>query len=197
MCIPCKNKTILYGNRGLVALTDHIVTTSHLKNYVIEKSNYSLPNAPSKSHHPYGINPEFRNFTKEAPLPIPNTSVADRALNQEALVLSYCAEKNFSFSRAGEMIDIAKELSKDRKALNRTQLSRTTASYKIKFGLCRYIEEKLISNLQEAYFSLNTDEATSDTLQKILTALVSSFLQGKERSRCSLSGFIKHAICHN
>ena len=153
----------MYGNRGLVALTDHIVTTSHLKNYVIEKSNYSLPNAPSKSHHPYGIIPEFRNFTKEAPLPIPNISVADRALNQEALVLSYCAEKNLSFARAGEMIDIPKELSKDRKALNLTQLSRTTASYKIKFELGRCIEEKLISYLHEIYFSLNIDEATSDT----------------------------------
>ena len=69
MSIPCKNKTILYGNRGLVALTDHIVTTSHLKNYVAEKSNYSLPNAPSKSHHAYGINPEFFNFTNFAIFP--------------------------------------------------------------------------------------------------------------------------------
>ena len=97
----------------MVALTDHIITTSHLKNYVIEKSDYSLPNAPSKSHHPYGVNPEICNFAKEAPLPIPNISVADRALNQEALVLSYCAEKNLSFARPGEVIDIAKELSKD------------------------------------------------------------------------------------
>ena len=80
---------------------------------MLEKSNYSLPNVPSKSHHPYGINPEFRNFTKEAPLPIPNISEADRAVNQEALVLSYCAEKNLSFARAGEIIDTAKELSKD------------------------------------------------------------------------------------
>ena len=100
-----------------------------------------------------------------------NLSVADRALNQEALVLLYCAEKNLSFARAGEIIDITKELSKDCKALNRTQLSRTTVSYKIKFGLGRFIEEKLISNLQETCFSLNIDEATSDTLQKILTSL--------------------------
>ena len=155
----------MYGNRGLVALTDHIVTTSHLKNYVIEKSNYSLPNAPSKSHHPYGVNPEICNFAKEAPLPIPNIPVADRALNQEALVLSYCAEKNLPFAHAGEIIDIAKELSKDCKALNRTQLSRTTVSYKIKFGLGRCIEEKLISNLQETYFCLNIDEATSDVIR--------------------------------
>ena len=148
---------------------------------MLEKSNYSLPNVPSKSHHPYGINPEFRNFTKEAPLPIPNISEADRALNQEALVLSYCAEKNLSFARAGEIIDIAKELSKDWKALNRTQLSRTTASSKIKFLLGRCIEEKLISNLQETYFSLNTDEATSDTLKKIRTALMSFFFPRKRK----------------
>ena len=155
--------------------------TSHLKNYVIEKSNYSLPNAPSKSHHPYGIIPEFRNFTKEAPLPIPNISVADRALNQEALVLSYCAEKNLSFARAGEIIDIAKELSKDCKALNRTQLSRTTALYKIKFGLGRYIEGKLISNLQETRFSLNIDKTTSDTYKKSLQLLCHFFARKRKK----------------
>ena len=92
-------------------------------------------------------------------------SVADRVLNQEALVLSYCAEKNLSFARAGEIIDTAKELSKDCKASNWTQLTRTTASYKIKFGLGRCIEEKLISNLQETYFCLNIDEATSDVIR--------------------------------
>ena len=162
----------------MVALTYHIVTTSHLKN-VIEKSNYSLPTAPSKSH-PYGINPEFRNFAKKTPLPITNISVADNALNQETLVLSYCTEKNLLFARAGAIIDIAKKLSKDCKALRWTQLSRTIPSYKIKFGLGRCIEEKVISNLQETYFSLNIDEATNDTLQKILTALVSFFCEEKK-----------------
>ena len=136
----------------MVADINHIVTTIHLKNYVIEKSNYSLPNAPSKSHHPYRINPGFCNYTKEARLPIPNVSVADKAPNQEALVLSYCAEKNLSFTRTGKIIDIAKELSKDCKALNRIQLSSNTASYKIKFGLARFIEDKLISNFQETFF---------------------------------------------
>ena len=104
----------------------------------------------------------------------------DRALNQEALVLSHFAEKNLSFARTGEIIDIAKELSKDCKALNWTQLSRATASYKIKFGLSRCTEEKLISHLQKIYFSLNIDEATSDRLQKILTALVSFFCMEKK-----------------
>ena len=164
----------------MVALTDHMVTASHLKNYVIEKSNYSLPNAPSKSHHPYGINTEFRNSTKEVPLPIPNILAADRSLNQEAVVLSYCAEKNLSFARAGEITDIEKELSKDCKALNRTKLSRTTASYKIKIGLARCTEEKLASNLKETYSSLNIDKAASDMLQKILTALVTFFCEKKK-----------------
>ena len=100
-------------------------------------------------------------------------SVADRALNQDILVLSYCAEKNLSFACTGEIIDITKELSKDWKALIQTQSSRTTALYKIKFGLGSYIEEKQISDLQVTYFSLNTDEATINTLQKILTAFVS------------------------
>ena len=102
-------------------------------------------------------------------------SVADRALNEDTLVLSYCAERNLSFACTGEIIDITKELSKDCKALIQTQSFRTTASYKITFGLGRYIEQKQISNLQETYFSLNIDEATSDTLQKILTAFVSFF----------------------
>ena len=94
--------------------------------------------------------------------------------------MSNCAEKNLSFVHAGEITDIAKELSKDCKALNRTQLSRTTALYKIKSGSGRCIEEKLISNLQETHFSLNIDEASSDVIQKILTAIVSFFCKEKK-----------------
>ena len=68
-----------------------------------------------------------------------------------------------------------KGIIKGLQSLNSDPIIQNYASYKIKFGLGKYIEEKQISDLQETYFSLNIDEATSDMLQKILTAFVSFF----------------------
>ena len=42
--------------------------------------------------HPYGMNPEIVNVSVEAPVHVPKVCVTDRTLNQEALVISYCAE---------------------------------------------------------------------------------------------------------
>lgn len=75
ICLLCNNKFINYGSQGLVALMEHIGTKTHVRNYVIEKTNYSLPNASLEVvHHPYGIHPDYINFLIETPAPVPMVS---------------------------------------------------------------------------------------------------------------------------
>ncbi|KFM68021.1 hypothetical protein X975_22769, partial [Stegodyphus mimosarum] len=40
-------------------------------------------------------------------------------------------------------------------------MSRTTACYKMKYGLAKTIKENIIKTLKETPFSLNLDESTS------------------------------------
>ena len=147
-----------------------------MENHVIERMNQSLPNTSHEVRHPYGVNPEIvNNVCVEPAVHAPKVCLTDRILNQEALVISYCAERNLPFSCAGEILDISKELCRDRNALQRTQLHRTTASYKLQYGVSTTIESHLNSILKDTFFSLNIDEATSATLRKVLTVFVSYF----------------------
>lgn len=101
------------------------------------------------------------------------TPLKDRIVNAEATVLGFVAEHSLSFALVPSLIDFAKKLSADKKALNSLQMSRTTASYKTRFGLSRTFEENLLDNLRSEFFSLNLDESTSSNLEKVLTILVS------------------------
>ncbi|GFX19642.1 uncharacterized protein TNCV_2075501 [Trichonephila clavipes] len=51
-------------------------------------------------------------------------------------------------------------------------MSRTTACYKMKYGLAKTIKENIIKTLKETPFSLNLDESTSNAQESILAILV-------------------------
>ena len=157
ICVLCKNKPISYDDRGVSNITDHLKVKRHVENYVIERMNQSLPNTSHEVRHPYGVNPEIvNNVCAEPAVHAPKVCLTDRILNQEALLISYCAERNLPFSCAGEILDISKELCRDRNALQRTQLHRTTASYKLQYGASTTIGSHLNSILKDTFFSLNT-----------------------------------------
>lgn len=105
----------------------------------------------------------------------PVVSVLDRTANQSALVLAFMAENNLSFTVAPKLIDLAKSLSRDTKALNKLSMDRTSASYKTRFGLALTMSDALAKELQSTNFSLNIDEATSDNLNRVLSILVSYY----------------------
>lgn len=63
----------------------------------------------------------------------PSTSV--QHVFFQALVLGTIAEHSLPLSMAPVIMNTARELAKDPKALNHMQLERTTASYKMRFGL--------------------------------------------------------------
>lgn len=106
------------------------------------------------------------------PLPSPAIPVADRVLNNEALLLSFIAEKSLPFSLVPDLLDLVKCFSKDKKALDRTHMSRTAASYKLRLGLAKTFADNLSTDLRDTFFSLNIDESTSANNCRIVTILV-------------------------
>ena len=84
--------------------------------------------------------------------------VRDRTVNQEAMLLGFLAEKLLPFTLAQPIIDLSKELASEPKALNALSMDRNTASYKMRFGLAKTMQDALFKDLKTSYFSLNIDE---------------------------------------
>ena len=106
----------------------------------------------------------------------PAVPVKDRIVSQEAMLLGFLVENTLPFTMAPKLIELTKAMSADNTALSKLSMSRTTASYKMRFRLAKMIEDQLSEELQSRYFSLDIDEATNDAShKKILTILVSFF----------------------
>lgn len=108
----------------------------------------------------------------ESNLPQQSVPLADRIANTEATLLGFLAEKTLPFSLAPDLLDLVKELSKDIKALNGVKLHRTSATYKLRFGVAKTFEENIMKDMKNQKFSLNIDESTSNNDGKIVTVLV-------------------------
>jgi len=91
------------------------------------------------------------------------------------MVLAFLAQHSLPFSLAPELISLAKALNLDAKALGQLTMDRTSASYKLRFGLGHTVHHQLISALQREYFSLNIDESTSTNHQRVLCVLASYY----------------------
>lgn len=93
----------------------------------------------------------------------------------QAIVLGTVAEHSLKLKMAPVIIKTAKELAKDKKALDELTMDRTTASYKMQYGLKKTVFEKTLHSIRSCPFSLNIDEATSSNNKKVLGILVSYF----------------------
>ena len=112
----------------------------------------------------------------EKTLPVTtNIPLSDRAWHIEGMVSSFVAEYSFPFSSPKNLVELCKEMMHDSKAVNKLQVDRTTASYKMRNCLARGLEKQLVDKLKEGFFSFNIDEATGTTLHEVLTLLVSYF----------------------
>ena len=106
----------------------------------------------------------------------PAVPVKDHIVSQEAMLLGFLAENTLPFTMAPKLIELTKAMSADKTALSKLSISRATASYKMRFGLAKMIEDQLSEELQNTYFLLNIDKATNDaTHKKILIILISFF----------------------
>ena len=116
-------------------------------------------------------------------VPLPFTPIADRTTNAEATILGFIAEENLTFAIAPKLVNLVKQLSTDKKAMEKTCLSRTAASYKMQHGLAKTFQDEVISDLRKTPFSLNIDEATSNNKMRVLSILVSYFKDSQVTTR--------------
>ena len=93
------------------------------------------------------------------------------------MVLGFIVENNMPFSTAEKIVELANEVMRDPHAAKKLKLARTTASYKLRYGLTKGFEDELMEKLRKTFFSFNLDEATSTTYHKVLTILVSYFCE--------------------
>ncbi|KAL5008713.1 hypothetical protein ScPMuIL_014294 [Solemya velum] len=101
--------------------------------------------------------------------------LCDRVSNAEAMVLGVIAEYSMSLSMTPVLIDLVKSLSQDRQALSHLSVDRTSASYKMTYGMGKTFTDETIEIIRQFPFSLNMDESTSNNLKRILTILVSYY----------------------
>ncbi|XDV26551.1 hypothetical protein PO909_030216 [Leuciscus waleckii] len=104
-------------------------------------------------------------------LPVP---MCNRIANGEAMVLAVIAEHSRPLTMAPVLVELSQGLAAD-KALSQIKLSHTAASYKMVDGMGHTFAEKTFSNLRGYPFSLNVDESTSSSNEKVLSMLVSYF----------------------
>ena len=79
------------------------------------------------------------------------------------------AHHSLPFTISPVLFDLARELAKDPKALSNNSIDRTTASYKMRFGMAQTIRSKTVASMQSGYFSLNIDESTSNNMNRVAT----------------------------
>ena len=200
-CLTCE-KLIVYGQCGFKALMRHSGRICHTKKkntlnatsslgacFMSSKELNSCAKEDKKVKLPYGMpNPIINSVEKtlgvvgvglestnnsEVRVPV---SFKDRKTHQEAMVLAYLAEQDLPLSKSSGIVELAQELARDPKALNELRLERSTATYKLKYGLSVTIKKRLLNAMRESPFSLNIDESTSKSSKKrILNILVCFF----------------------
>jgi hypothetical protein len=156
-CLWCQCD-INYASQGFKAL-QHCSTAKHKSRLATRRTNYRLPGemaGPSRSDdRPHGLHPMFKKALNQAPPPTPvqpSVPVADRMVNQEAMVLGFLAEKSLPFTLAPSIVELSKSLASDSKALNALSLDRNTASYKMRFGLGKTLSDDLANELCDCFF---------------------------------------------
>lgn len=76
--------------------------------------------------------------------PEPLTPVRHRTSNMEAMVQGFTADNFLSYSVVPEIIKLSKELSRDPRALDKLSMHGTTASYKLRYGLAKTVNEEAL-----------------------------------------------------
>ena len=98
-------------------------------------------------------------------------SMTDRVTDLKIRVCSFIAEFDLSFTIAQPLVTLCKKLAEDRPALAHLSVSRQHASYLLTHGISPEFK-KLSEKLHHTMFSLNIDEATDKSMDKILNVLV-------------------------
>ena len=141
ICVACDGDLITYFECGLGTIKAHLETLKHFRCVTALAKNLLLPGTTIDVRKiMYGAPPTYYNdkgalsTTASSPFK-PSVHVLDRVANMETMLVAFIAEHSLSFSLSENLIQLAKEFSKDEAALKRLHMHRVTASYKLTYGL--------------------------------------------------------------
>ena len=129
----------------------------------------------------YGLPPAYADIDTSSsstnvvtPQPT-SVHILDRPVQTEAMLVSFIAEHSLSFSITGSLIELVKEIAEDEAVMKCLHMHRTTASYKLSYGLALSWKQELVAHLKVTPFSLNMDESTSSNTKHVYTVLCSYY----------------------
>ena len=205
VCTICNRgggKVINYSKCGIQALKRHAASKKHKSDRNLIRTNSSLPSSLqhtadiqsgaatptrivrlSEKLMPYGTPQHVRDqIVKDGSAGLecapqkPAVSLSDRTSHQEALICTFVAENSLPLSVTPKLAELAKELSRDPKALSDVALSRRSATRKLVHGIHNVERKRLVSAMKTSSFSLNIDESTAKSNKKrVMNVLVSYF----------------------
>ena len=159
--------TINYSSGGKSVITAHMKKKKHLtKFHEAEKHSAQIAQV--------SVDDDVTTLTLERKNSV-TLSVPDRVIGLQAMVLGFLAEKSLPLSVSPDLIDLAQTLAADKRALDKLTMDRTSASYKMTFGMAKTLTDATVKSIKENGFSLNIDESTSSGHKHVLSILVSYF----------------------
>ena len=96
----------------------------------------------------------------------------DRVAGQRALIAAFISEHCLPFSLAEDLLKLSKRLSEDKPALDKTTISKTSATYITTHGVAKAFKDEVKSKVKGQMVSLNIDEATNNNNDKIVNMLI-------------------------
>ena len=120
---------------------------------ITKRINYSLPTA-AENTDAYGLHPMFASqlSTPKASTSESNVPLCNRITQMEGMVLGFVVENKLPFSTAEKIVELANEMMRDPHAAKKLKLARTTASYKLRYGLAKGFEDELMEKTKENIF---------------------------------------------
>ena len=150
------------------------IKRTYVTNTIIPNSWYDTTVQAKKSERceprevdcslPYGAAPNIHSIStckslmeskKQRIIP-----VVDQSLEMETCI-SFAAENSIQISKVPNLIEFAKNLSKDRPAYQGVKMDLTAATYKLREGLNVYQQCELIKKLKKTNFSIHIDKCTA------------------------------------
>lgn len=164
-CTIC-DINIIYGSSGKKALQKHANRQDHIDADRALQSSSRLDSIPTCQ------------------------SLQDGTSEVKAVTSLFLSQHCLPFSLGPELLKYAQRLSKvqNKSALDSTTLSHTSATYTTTHGVAADIKERLSNSLSDRFVSLNVDEATNASGNKVLNVLVQYFCEDQQKVMIDLIG---------
>lgn len=107
--------------------------------------------------------------------------MADRVATVRALTSAFLSENHLPFTLAENLLAFAKRLSRDKQALEKTTISKSSATYINTHGVAKCMKDELKMKVKGKMVSLNIDEATNNNNDKILNILVQYYDESENK----------------